>query len=32
VLDNKIVYIKLSDSAREALENDLLQEGIIRRK
>ena len=32
VLDNKIVGLNLSDSAREALENDLLQEGIRRRK
>jgi hypothetical protein len=32
VLDDKIVDVKLSDSAREALENELLQEGIRRRK
>jgi hypothetical protein len=32
LLDNKIVDFQLSDSAREALENELLQEGIRRRK
>jgi hypothetical protein len=32
VLDNKIVDFEISDSARETLENELLQEGIRRRK
>lgn len=32
VLDNKVVDFQLSDLARETLENELLQEGIRRRK